>query len=87
MDTSEETICLHPIGRVRSGIVEQQTGGFEQVESRIELHNEFAEYLTGLTDYSHIKVVYWLSQMTETHGLHRPQSNAEVPVVGMFACR
>jgi len=81
------TISLRPIGIIRSGISTQQTGGFTGVESTIELRPEFAEYLVGLEGYSHLNVIYWLSEMTETHGLHRPQSNEQVPVVGMFACR
>lgn len=82
-----EPITMHPIGHVKSLIVEQQTGGFEAVDSDIVLLPQYAEYLVGLEDYSHLKVIYWLSEMTETHGLHQPQSNPEVPYVGMFACR
>lgn len=81
------SILIHPIGQVRSRVEEQQTGGFETVESTIELKPEFQEFLTGLSDYSHVNVLYWLSEMTETHALHQPQSNPEVPYVGMFACR
>lgn len=81
------SILIHPIGQVRSGVDKQQTGGFEAVLSTIELKPEFQEFLTGLADYSHVTVLYWLSEMTETHGLHQPQSNPEVPYVGMFACR
>jgi tRNA (adenine37-N6)-methyltransferase len=81
------TIHIHPIGMVRAAITEQQTGGFEAAESTLELKPEFAEFLVGLQDYSHLKVIYWLSEMTESHGLHRPQSNPDVPIVGMFACR
>jgi tRNA (adenine37-N6)-methyltransferase len=85
--SADGTIHIHPIGTIRSGVAAQQTGGFTGLESRIELKPEYLEFLVGLEDYSHIKVIYWLSEMTETHGLHRPQSNAEVPLVGMFACR
>ncbi len=84
---ADGTIRIKPIGVIRSRVAEQQTGGFEEVESSIELRAEFADFLVGLGDYSHLKVIYWLSEMTETHGLHRPQSNPEVPEVGMFACR
>ena len=81
------TIRIKPIGVIRSKISEQQTGGFEGLESAIVLKPEFADYLPGLEEYSHLKVIYWLSEMTETHGLHRPQGNPDAPVVGMFACR
>jgi tRNA (adenine37-N6)-methyltransferase len=82
-----ENISINPIGRIHSTVREQQDGGFEGVDSTIELRPEFADYLIGLAEYSHIKVIYWLSEMTETHGLHRPQGNPDVPDVGMFACR
>ena len=52
-----------------------------------KLRPEFADYVVGLEGYSHLKVIYWLTEMTETHGLHRPQGNPDAPVVGMFACR
>ena len=81
------SILLKPIGAIRSIIHEQQTGGFEGTESQVELQSEFSDYLIGLEDYSHLHVIYWLSEINETHGLHRPQANPEVPVVGMFACR
>ncbi len=57
------------------------------MESRIELLAEFKDYLVGLEEYSHLNVIFWLSEVTETHGLHRPQGNPDAPIVGMFACR
>ena len=86
-ESSPNLIQVNPIGVIRSGIHEQQTGGFDGIESFVELKPEFNEYLVGLEDYSHLHVIYWLSEMDETHGLHRPQANPDVPVVGMFACR
>ena len=84
---ADGTIRVHPIGVVQSRIAEQRTGGFEGAESSIQLRPEFSEFLVGLDGYSHLKIIYWLSEMTETHGLHRPQGNPDVPEVGMFACR
>ncbi len=81
------SIRIRPIGVIHSAVAEQQDGGFGDLQSTIELHPEFADFLVGLDGYSHVKVIYWLSEMTETHGLHRPQGNPDVPVVGMFACR
>ncbi len=85
--TPDGKICIKPIGQIRSRVAEQKFGGFDDLDSSIELQPEFAEYLIGLEDYSHLKVVYWLSEMTETHALHRPQGNLDIPEVGMFACR
>lgn len=82
-----DAITLFPIGSIHSPVAEQQFGGFLETETEIRLKPEFADYLVGLEDYSHLKVIYWLSEITEHHGLHRPQGNADVPMVGMFACR
>ncbi len=83
----DDTIHVNPIGTIQSIVRQQQTGGFLGVESLVVLEPEYNEYLVGLGDYSHLHVIYWLSEMDETHGLHRPQGNTDVPVVGMFACR
>jgi tRNA (Thr-GGU) A37 N-methylase len=81
------TMSLTPIGVIRANVIEQQVGGFVDGESLIELRPEYAEFLGGIEDYSHIHVMYWLSEMTESMPKTQPQGNPEVPVVGMFACR
>lgn len=83
----EKSIVIQPIGTVRSEVTEQQFGGFRAGLSSVELFPEFREYLTGLEEYSHLTVVYWLSEQREHHAIHRPQGNPDVPDVGMFACR
>ncbi len=80
-------IQINPIGTIHSTVGEQQTGGFTGTESLIELNPEYAEYLDGIQDYSHLHIIYWLSEMTDSIPTTRPQGNPEVPVVGMFACR
>ncbi len=81
------TIRMHPIGKACSQVKSQQTGGFLRVESRIELRPEFADYLRGLEDYSHILVLYWMHEQDTPKAITRPQGNPAVPEVGMFACR
>ena len=82
-----DLIPIQPIGLIMSQVAEQQTGGFIGTDSLIELRDEFAEYLIGLQDFSHIHVIYWLSEMTDSIPTSQPQGNSNVPVVGMFACR
>ena len=82
-----EAIKINPIGVIRADVAEQQTGGFGGTECLIQLRPEFSEFLSGIQDYSHIHVIYWLSEMTDSLPTTRPQGNADVPVVGMFACR
>ena len=85
--TAERHIRIDPIGTVRSRVSEQQTGGFELVESVIELKDGFSAWLEGLAEYSHLIVLYWLSEQTKAFAQTRPQGNPNVPTVGMFACR
>ncbi len=80
-------IQINSIGTIRSPVSEQQTGGFTATDSLIQLNPEFAEYLDGILEYSHLHIIYWLSEMTDIISTTRPQGNHEVPVVGMFACR
>ena len=81
------SIKMHPIGQAYSSVRSQQTGGFHLVTSRIELAPEFADYLLGLEQYSHVLVLYWMHEQTTPKTTTRPQGNPEVPVVGMLACR
>lgn len=78
---------IRPIGFIHSAVAEQQTGGFEETLSEIRLKPEFAEYLMGLEEYSHVTVLYWLGEQTESLAATRPQGHPEAPYVGMFACR
>lgn len=82
-----DRIEVKPIGTIRSRIAEQQTGGFLNVETTIELKPEYLEFLKGLEGYSHLTVVYWLSEQKQVLAATQPQGHPEVPYVGMFACR
>ncbi len=84
---ADGTIRMHPIGTARSPVLEQQTGGFLNMESRIELRPEFVDHLRGLEDYSHVLVLYWMHEQTSPKAITRPQGRPDVPEVGMFACR
>jgi tRNA (Thr-GGU) A37 N-methylase len=81
------TIRIRPIGFVRSPVPSQQTGGFEEVETSIELNPGFAGWLEGLAEYSHLIVLYWLGEQRRAFARTKPQGNANAPYVGMFACR
>jgi tRNA (adenine37-N6)-methyltransferase len=81
------SIRMHPIGKARSPVKSQQTGGFLDIESRIDLAPQFASYLKGLEQYSHITVLYWMYEQTTPKAITRPQGHPAAPEVGMFACR
>ena len=86
-DFSKDLIQIRPIGLIRSRVAEQQTGGFQDIETTIELKPEYRDFLQGLEGYSHITVLYWLSEQTQVLADTQPQGHPEVPYVGMFACR
>ena len=84
---ADGSIRVCPIGKARSPVSSQQTGGFEEVECLIELEPEFERYLSGLDQYSHVIVVYWMHEQREVKAVTPPQGHPAVPEVGMFACR
>lgn len=84
---ADGSILIRPIGLTRSSVREEQTGGFEGLESSIEIDPKYADFLAGLGDYSHLIVITWLSEQTRALPITQPQGNPEAPCVGMFACR
>ncbi len=84
-------ITLRPIGIVRNRIKEPMPGGWDKVNSRIELRPELAEALLGLDGYSHIYVLFWPHQIpNEVRGskprLH-PLDDPANPLQGVLATR
>ncbi|MBI4009776.1 MAG: tRNA (N6-threonylcarbamoyladenosine(37)-N6)-methyltransferase TrmO [Candidatus Aenigmarchaeota archaeon] len=51
------------------------------------LDEEFTDALTGIEEYSHVIIVYWMDRVKKHVMTHRPQGNPDVPVVGIFSCR
>lgn len=83
----EGNIKIRPIGSVRSGVREQQTGGFRDVESEIVIDPALEPLLHGIDEFSHLVVVYWLSEITACSEQRSPQGLEDVPLVGMLASR
>lgn len=83
----EGNIKIRPIGYVRSRIRRQQTGGFRDVESEIVLDPRFEPLLSGIDDFSHLVVLYWLYEIDAYTAQRRPQGRDDVPVVGILASR
>ena len=63
-------------------------GGWSSVISDIVINKEFEDALTGLIDYSHLVVIFWMHDVKTCDIRHVPQGKiGEVPEVGIFACR
>jgi tRNA-Thr(GGU) m(6)t(6)A37 methyltransferase TsaA len=86
-----ETIQLTPIGVVRSPRRELTDDDWGDVESTIELAPELAaESLAGLTDFSHVEVLFRFDRVAEAsveRGARHPRGNTAWPRVGIFAQR
>lgn len=64
------------------------TGGWKGVITDIVIDEKYKEALYGLSDYSHLVVVYFMDKVTACDLRHTPQGKKGiVPEVGIFACR
>ncbi len=84
---ASDALAVVPIGVVRNGITEPHTV-WEEVESRVVLDEKYAQALTGLDDFSHVIVVFWLhlSEPWEPEMI-RPGGFEDLPEVGTFSTR
>lgn len=78
---------MKPIGCVRSPVARQRTGGLRQVRAEIEVAAPLEGLLAGIEDFSHLWVLYWMSEVEESSVARTPQGREDVPVVGMLANR
>ena len=81
---------VRPIGWVRNGVKEPRPGGWETVESDLELDPEMAPALQGLDGFSHIIVLFWMHgvpQELRGPGQLHPGNRQDLPLVGAFATR
>jgi tRNA-Thr(GGU) m(6)t(6)A37 methyltransferase TsaA len=80
---------LKPIGTVVNDIEPGQDARWEETTSKIVIDPEWAEGLSGLEEFSHIIVLFWLDR-PKTHEtplrLH-PEAREDMPLVGVFATR
>lgn len=78
---ARQTFELRPIG-----VIEVQGERY-----RLRLEEEFKEGLLGMSEWSHVVVLYWLDKNDTPEGRRRlqvhPRGNRENPLTGVFACR
>ena len=83
---------LIAIGIVRSEVKQKQKPSFNwrQVVSEIVIDEDLAEGLDGLSEFSHIIVLYWMHQAVNAGKMAIkvcPQGRHNLPPVGLFASR
>jgi tRNA-Thr(GGU) m(6)t(6)A37 methyltransferase TsaA len=83
-------IYLKPIGFVKNAITEPKGDDSQAVVSEIIINEEFKEALSGIDEFSHIVIIYWMHKtpssersITKVH----PKRNQNLPLVGVFATR
>lgn len=80
-------IRLNPIGVVRNKVKKPRFGSFKAEVSEVVVKEKFTDALTGIENYSHVMIVFWMDKVKDKVITHKPQGNPDVPVVGIFSCR
>lgn len=87
----DEVVC-RAVGRVvggRAEVVDDHWGG-ESAVIRLDAEQFGPEALFGLTDFSHLEVVFHFDRVAPEEvvsGARRPRGNPDWPLVGVFAQR
>lgn len=86
---SNEPIVLQPIGFVRTTASGDEVKN-KNLISKIELREGLTEALEGLSEFSHILVIFYLNQISNIEELPlkiHPRGRADLPLVGVYATR
>jgi tRNA (adenine37-N6)-methyltransferase len=85
----DEKIVLSPIGHVKTSAVGDEVKD-KSLISHIVLNREFVEGLDGISEFSHLFVLFYLDQVTaeqrKTLKVH-PRGRADLPLTGVFTVR
>jgi len=81
------TITIKPLGKAKNSVSKPTLPGWKDITTEIVIDKKFALGLDGIEGYSHVIIVYWIDKEKECHLKHHPQGRADVPFVGIFACR
>ncbi len=85
----QEKIVLNPIGYVKTTTKGEEVKDKASL-SQIVLRDDLVEGLSGISDYSHLFVLFYLNQVTneqkKTLRVH-PRGRMDMPLVGVFVAR
>ena len=82
-------ICLEPVGFVKTKAVGNEVRD-KKVISQIIFREDLTEALTGVEDFSHLFVLFWLHEMSEQDKRILkvyPRGRDDMPLLGIFATR
>src|SRR3972149_10515215 len=86
----QDNVNIEPTGVVKSPVKEAIDENWRQVIAEIQLHDSFAPGLTGIDQFSHLVVIFFMHQYSFAPAadlVRRPQERADMPEVGIFAQR
>src|SRR5512143_1575883 len=84
---SDGLVHARPIGAVRSPVGEPQTGGFTELRATVVIDPDLEPLLQGIDEFSHIWVLFWMTDVRECTAARRPQGRDDVPVTGILGTR
>ena len=83
-------INLTPIGFVKNTVIGPKKEDWQTITSEIIVNQDLKEALSGIGEFSHIIVIYWMHQTPASQRsvmkVH-PKRNQKLPLVGVFATR
>ena len=85
-----DTIQMHPIGYVRNQVQAQKDIAWGEDISAVELSEAYRAGLSGLEDFSHAIILFYLDKAkyeADKHLQRRPQNRDDMPLIGIFSQR
>ena len=86
---STKAIKLKPIGFVKTKAIGKEVRDKRNI-SEIVLHQNLKEALDGLSEFSHLFVIFWMHEISKeerkTRKVH-PRGREDMPLLGVFATR
>jgi tRNA-Thr(GGU) m(6)t(6)A37 methyltransferase TsaA len=87
--SSEQKICLSPVGYVKTEAVGDEVKDKSRI-SQIIFNDGLIEALQGISGFSHLFVLFWMSGIAEEKRMIlkvHPRGRMDIPLLGVFATR
>ena len=88
MDSLPE-VCMKPVGYVKTDAVGDEVKDKNRT-AEIILRSEVVEALDGITEYSHLHILFWLHEISDEKRMIlkvHPRGRTDLPLMGAFAVR
>jgi tRNA-Thr(GGU) m(6)t(6)A37 methyltransferase TsaA len=86
---SDRKIAMEPVGYVKTSAVGDEVKD-KTLTSEVIINPDLASALEGIAEYSHVFVLFWLSEVTAEQRrilkVH-PRGRKDLPLMGVFAVR